>query len=327
MAEEDIETPNAYYQRLAKFNVCDGIQVEPRLWWNEFVFEAGAGPRVYAPDNVFYNGDEYPVRITHILAAMRPRQTDESPAPSVLQGDERRIQRYGLLVETHDTFYQNSLHVPLPLWHNVCSAGMQAVAPGYASVRFQKTFPLAQRQSWVIEVQLETTPDEARTVGITFHGVGRISKRPYLFNGQINLSTTTSGNIDPFELRSQGGEPVDIWGMSLFCSAIEGANDAAGDIRQLRVSIRSTGNGTQQNWESGPIPAAGPEPIAPAVLWGATTGRAIVHALPQTGPDVYGWLVQPGQGFTLSLLNYDTTHQATIEEAVWLAFYGYVIIT
>jgi hypothetical protein len=42
---------------------------------------------------------------------------------------------------------------------------------------------------------------------------------------------------------------------------------------------------------------------------------------------LYGWLVQPGQGFTVSLQNFDTTHQATIEEAVWLGFYGYTIIT
>lgn len=331
MAEADVENTNAYYQKLAARNVCDGVQVEPRLWWNEFVFEAAGSSLVTADDNVFYNGDQYPVRITHITAAMRPRDTDPSPPPSILQGDERLIQRYGLLIETHDTFYQNPLHCPLPLWHNVCSAGMQAISTGYASVRFQRSFPLAQRQSWQVRVQLENLPVDERTVGITFHGVGRISRRPYLFNGQVALSTLVLGNIDPFELRAQGGEPVDIWGMSLFCSAIADVNDAAGDLRQLRVSIRSTGNGTQSNWEHGPIPSAGSQQLAPAILWGVTTGRAIVHALPRTdeGPDggLYGWLVQPGQGFTVSMLNFETVHQATIEEAVWLGFYGYIVIT
>lgn len=323
MAER--EDPTRYYQKLAERNVCDGVQYEPRLWWAELVFAAGGLPLVTADQSIFYNGDEFPTRITHITAAMRPG-TPQSPEPVPLQGDERLIQRFGLRVQSHDTFYQNSLHIPMPLWHNVCTAGMAAISPGYSSVRFERPFPLGQRQSWQIDAQLETTPAEPRTVGVTFDGKGRTSKRPYAFASVISLADTTTGSFDPMDLRSQGGEVVDIEGMSLFCSAEAGANDAAGDIRQLRVAIRQTGNGTQQQWEQGAI-GPGASPLAPAVLWGIGTGRAVVHQLPFTGPDVRGWLVQPGQGFTVSMLNLDPARQAAVEEAVWLGFYGYTVIT
>lgn len=319
------ENPERYLQRLANSNVCDGIQYEPRMWWNQYDFTAGGSTFVQDTDEIFYNGDQYPVRITHIVAAMAVGET-LSPDPTPVQGDPRLIQRFGLRIQTHDAFYMSPGYIPLPLWHNVQTVGASAVAPGISSITFPRPFPLGQRQTWSIDVSLEQTPASGRDVGVTFVGLGRTSKRPYRFGTVARLTDTNVLTLNSMDLRSQGQEVVDITGMSLFCGAPIENNDAAGDIRQLRIATRSTGNGTEQLWEQGPITS--PVSRAPAVLWGTDVSRAVVHELPVTGPDgIRGWLFQPGQGMTVNLQNFDATRQETVSESVWLGMVGYVIIT
>lgn len=324
----DAENPNNYYTKLASENVCDGVQYEPRLWWDQFDFAAGGINTSFGAegDGPFYNGEEYPVRITHLTAAMAIGET-LSPDPAPVQGDPRLIQRFGMHVEINDAFYQNERFVPLPLWHNVRVGGAPVISPAISSIRFPRSFPLGQRQSFVVDVELEQVPDSARDVAISFEGVGRTSKRPYRFASVVSLSTTASTQFSPLDLRSEGVEVVDVHSMTLSVSAPIEDNDAAGDIRQMRLRIRQTGNGTQSKWDSGAIDSTGAPLPAPGVLWGTHIGRAIVHELPMTSETERGWLVQPGQGFKVRLQNFDTTRQETVAESVWVGFVGYVVIT
>jgi hypothetical protein len=318
------EHDEAYLRELARRNVCEGILHEPRLYYDAVRFEVGDA-RQFTRDDVFRNGEQYPVRITHILAAMRVGD-DDAPAPD--QGDERLIQRYGLRIRAHDTFYQTQTFVPFPLFHNCLSAAAEAITRGTSNWKFPKTFPLGQRDTLVVDVQLEFVPDNSRVVGVSFHGRGRASHRPYHLSARATLDDTSTVRLATDDYRNDGTEVIDIYEVVIHCGSDTQASNPSGDIQQLLIGIRQTGNGTQQQWDVGPVSPfptapsfapAGTVQLSPAVLWGVNTGRAIVHELPEP------WLWQPGQGVTPELESFDTT-RTTIED-IWLAMAGHVVVT
>jgi hypothetical protein len=179
-----------------------------------------------------------------------------------------------------------------------------------------------------VDVQLEAVPSSARRVGVTFSGTGRLSQRPYRLGDELSIADAVRTQLDPTALKQDGGEPIDIHEMSVWCGAPINNNDLAGDIQQLRIGCRQTGNGTNQQWEVGPVAVApGANPLCPAGLWGATTGRAIVHEFPVASDGERGWLWQPGQGVTVELRDFDTVRLATVTETVWVAMAGYAILT
>jgi hypothetical protein len=305
--------------RLAQKNACDGILYEPRLFFDAFPFEVG---RQIVPGNegAFYNGEPWPVRVTKIVAMMAPGDNVQVQPP---QGDERLIQRYGLRVGHHDSFYMNEAFIALPLWHNMPTTGAQALIRGACTTLFDKTFPLGNRDTLQVEVQLLSTPPSPRKVSASFNGTGRLSHRPYQLSASIDLVDEVVQTLDVDLLRNAGVEPIDIEEMTLFCGAPEQDSNPAGDIQQLLVSIKQIGNGTEREWQSPPS-APVPFPLCPASLWGVTTGRVIVHELPGP-PEAPGWLLNPNEGLTTEIISFDTTRP--VSETVLLGMYGYVIVT
>lgn len=314
-----METRDEHLVKLGKYNVCEGREYEPRLFYELFTFPLGRQV-VFSEDGVFKNGNEWPIRITHILAAMRPAVSIPSPAVAPNQGDERLIQRYGLRIKGHDTFYMSDLFTPFPLWHNVESGVSDSVLRGTSVWKFDQPWPLASRDTIQVDVQLQNAPtaNTNRRVGITFHGYGDKSKRPYQFPSYTTLTDVTSTQLPVDNLRNAGGEVVWITEMEVFCSAENTASNPAGDISQLLLSIRHLGSGTQRPWNIGPTVVVLPR--APALLYGPSMGRAIVHRLPKGG-----WLWQPDEGVQPEIFSFDTTR--SVVEGVWLGMLGYMILT
>jgi len=323
------EDAATYLRKLANDNVCEGVDYEPRIWANRFEFTAitasdRANRRVDADESVYYNGEETPVRITHLAAIMDPTGTEPSPALNPSIGDERMIQRFGVRIKAHDTYYMNHRHIPLPLLHNKRTALAEIVAQGNSVWKFDHPVTMGQRDAFVVDVQLFSTPASARIVGVSFDGYGAISKRPYRLHAAIELTDTTSTQLDTSLLKNDGAEVIRITQMVVTCNSPIDATNPAGDIQQLRIGVRQTGNGSQHDWDkTGPIGAGGAQPLLPAGLWAPTGGRAVVHELPDKG-----WLFHNGQGVNVDMLHLDTTRQQNTSyvERVWFALLGYRIL-
>lgn len=318
-----------YLRKLARENVCKGVLYEPRLFFDRVTFAIDGQDEVFADSEVFVNGEEFPVRITHILAAMDVGGV-LSPPPTPVQGDPRLIQRIGLRVMSHDTYYRHGNFIPLPLMHNVHSAASPVTSPGVSTWKFPFPVVLAKRDAFVVPVELNTAPlaNQNRRVGCALGGLGQLSRRPVQLSADTVLTDTNETDLDIGDLRSDGAEPVEIYELNWWSGPESDDNDGAGDIRQLSCGIRQTGNGTHENWHRAPKYAGAPDK-PPATLWGVSEGRAVVHELPidPENPASMGWTFQPGQGVQIALKNFDTTRQQTVEENVWVALAGYIIRT
>lgn len=308
-------------------NVCEGVAYEPRLYFDQFVFEVGARVAQGNPD-IFRNGEQFPIWITHVIAMMRGFDAAQLSAQTPEIGDERLVQNYALRIKGHDTYYMNGDPVGLPTWHNVRIAGSDPISRSTASWLFEKPVVLGQRDVFRVTAQLLNVAAAAgggpRLVTVSFDGIGMLSKRPYRLAGDINLADTAATPIGTDNFRNDGAEPIVITSMNVQCNSAAAAANPAGDIQQVSVQVRQNGNGTGQNWSFGPIPAGGGGAtiLAPGALWGPSMGRAVVHRLPGNG-----WLWQPGQGLDPELHANAVAQARIAEEAVFLGFSGFVVIT
>jgi len=284
-----------YLVKAAAENVCDGIIEEPRLYWD--FFDLGASQlAVRNHADAFVNGEKFPVRLTHLLAAVRPG-FDDSPITGLTETD---IQRMGLRLIFHDQFYMSDRHMALPAWRNTVTSPSPPSDRATSSLTLDRPVILSSRDSLAISVWLEDTPSSARLVSVSLTGTGLVSKRPYFFSGELEVSDTQKHLLDPRDFRNDGTEPVAITDMVLHCGAESGASSGAGDIRYLRVNVRHLGNGTQDDWVVTSTATTVPSG-APAVLWGKTAGRAIVHRFPGDGI-----FLEPGDGIDAEALALNT---------------------
>lgn len=324
---------------LAQRNVVDGILCEPRLKCQLFDFSAASG--VITPqasdDATFINGEQYPVRITHLVAAIRDQ------GPDIVEGatsDPRYIQTIGLRLRAHDTFYMNDEFVRLPLWANQPIAAADPISRSLSSWTFgfgkeRGGVFMGSKDSFQVEVALEYPVDPDTEVGlgvqVTFHGVGAISRRPKQLTG-FRTFTQKDGvsprAIAPQSFLNDGTEPLEITEVTVHCFAPDGSagTDPVGNIRRLRMKVQQSGNGTNQRWTSTPALTTTPSILSlddcvPASLWGLTTGRAVVHELPKNSDDYPGWLWYPNEGMTL-----EVQPAADIRTAVYVGLVGHIVV-
>ena len=273
---------------LARENIDAGRIVEPRVFYDSLVMPTTAGIIAQGNPDVFRNGEQFPIRITHMLAAYRPSSNAVSGNP-----DERIIQRANLRISQHDHFYMNRDFVPLPLWSNVVVAGHEILQQQTATWHFDRPFIVATRDSMLVRLVLEfATASGIRTGGVSFTGYGLVSKQPIFVGATASLTGIAPVQLPTDRFRNDGAEPWVITDMAISCTAEDTAS-GAGDIRQMRLQVRQVGNGTNADWCVGPIGAV-PLPECPAVLFGKTTGRAVTHQIPGGG-----WLWEPGEGVTI----------------------------
>ncbi len=325
---------------LAAKNVFDGILFEPRLKVQLFDFSAVDQVRPLASDDaVMINAEQYPVRITHIVAAIRDQ------GPDIINGassDERLVQRIGLRIRAHDTYYMNDQYVNLPLWATERVAASDVVTRSLSSMKLsygkQKrdasggiagragTF-MGDRDAFEVKLALEYPVDEETeesiTVQVAFHGVGAISRRPKHLTGEFTFlpkDGTATRTIPIESYRNDGTEPLEITNVTVQVSAPDGtaSSNPVGNIRRVRMSIRQDGNGTNQRWTTTTAESVS---LVPASLWGVNVGRAIIHELPKNDDDYPGWLWDPNQGLTLEVLP-----NPSVRCAVYVGLYGHIVV-
>jgi hypothetical protein len=290
---------------LASRNVFDGILHEPRLYTQLFDFSDPTTPRPLASDDaVFRNGEQYPVRITHLVAAIRDAGPALQPPAS---SDPRLVQRVGVRLMAHDTYYMSPDFVLLPLFHNKVVAASDVVTRALSSWSFDKPVFMGGRDGFEVKVALEYPVDAVTEVSlrawVTFHGVGAISRRPKQLSGWYDFTAADGTAIRsiPIEFyRNDGTEPLEVTEITVHLEAPSGlaGSKPDGNIRRLKLSVRQSGNGTNQRWTSTPPLDAS---MVPASLWGITTGRCVVHELPANDDGYPGWLWYPNEGLTVEV--------------------------
>lgn len=309
--------------RIAIDNSIEGRLYEPRLYSS--VFDFTDAPRVLsmasAPE-VFRNGEDVPVQITHLVSAIGYAAPEEQPLPFPI-GDERAIQRYGLRVKAHENYYMNPAYPALPLWHTENCAASDVVTRGQSGWEFARPVIMGPRDVFEVRVALESPildPYDdgiTRSVSVSFRGVGLYSRQPRLLSGfaTVTAAMGVSTFIIPTDtLRNTGPEPIEIHEVTFAVSALSTASDPTGDIRLAKASIRLAGNGTGRRWTITDPAAA--DDLVPMSLWGLTTGRAVIHRIPGNG-----WLWKPGVGVTIEAMNLTGR-----QDRLYVAAVGYAVI-
>lgn len=283
---------------LAAKNVCDGKLYEPRIYSQTFNFDqSGLVNPLYSDEDLFRNAEQYPVRITHVLAQIR----DASGATSIA---ERDLQGYSLRFRMNDTFYMNDDPTPVPLFHNVPCAASDIITRATSTWKFNHPVYMGNRDTFQVRVALEYAVDVSTEatlqVWVAFHGFGALSRRPKELAGYTTFNPQSGELVIPDGFfRNDGTEPLEIH--AVHCTVLPPTGSAGigavGNIRRPRLSIRLVGNGTNQNWST----SDNPNNTVCAGLWSATTSRAMVHALPFAADNARGWIWEPNQGLQIEV--------------------------
>lgn len=305
--------------RLASKYAVNPKIVEPRAFFDRVVFDGVNARGLVAPE-VFRNGFKYPIQIKYIMLSML--EQNEYPPSSPILGDERMIQKYGVRIYDHGSWFMNGDFIPGPLWHNRTTAAADFISRAVSVWQFDHSFLLASRDSMEVKVSLELQTTSTRRVQVTFEGFGKISKVPYIFTGYAAITSADGTNevdIPPDFFKNEGLEPVVITTMTINCGPDDEDVDPEGDIRDLNISIRQVGYGTNQDWITGPLnPIVFPR--IPAQLLGISQGRCVVHCLPHDG-----WIWEPNEGVTVEIEQLFTPSRAG--ETVVIGMAGYLLVT
>jgi hypothetical protein len=310
---------NEIVKALTPENICRGVLYEPRILFDVVSFDGTQQFQTGNPD-VFRNTERYPLRITHVLAGMLNVVAD---GQSPIGGDERIVQRYGLRLRGHDTYYMNPNYPLLPLWNNVISAASDIVTQATSVWELPKPLYMGRRDVMECEVQLLTQPKNVagqntdETVAVAFHAIGLVSKEPKILTGQLVISDTLAHTIPTDFYRNDGLEPLLITKVVVNDAPNVSQTNPVGNIRNVRLRIRLNGNGTNQWWTRGPV-VGSPNDRCPEPVWGITVGRSVVHEVPGGG-----WLWGSGEGISIEL----QSAQSTRVDQVIIAMAGYIEIT
>ncbi len=308
-----------YVVNLGKMLIESGAINEPRLFFDEIAPSPDAGVIVAGNPETFYNGEQFPIRLTHMVAAVR--HLDSATPQGV--ADPLEVNRLKLRLQFHNQFYMNPEPLPLTLWGNKAVAAPEAFSFGNAHWDFianGQPFVLAVRDTLVVRVQLQdaSPPSSAVPVNVAFHGIGMLSRRPFIFTGSVLLDSDGAIDFSTVDFRNDGSEPVIITDLTITVSGEVEDSDPTGDISRVRISIKQVGNGTNAQWVIGPSAAVPPIVRAQATLFGVTTGRAVVHQIPGAG---LFWA--PGEGITAEI----TSAVDDLTSVLCLGFAGYIMVT
>lgn len=309
MEQRDVD----HLVELAAENICNGVIEEPRVYFDAITLQANGLPSSGDP-STFINGEKFPVRITQISCALRGQLNDQD---AFVLPDERLLQRVGLRLVFHDSYYQTSTFFPVVLWSDKIVSGPQALSPAYSSYQFDRPVVLSARDALEVRVALEAATDAGTTrkASVAFYGTGIQSKRPYFLGSSRDLSSTAPVTMSGADFRNDGAEPIALTDMVVSLSAQSNDAVGAGDVRLLRVQVRQIGNGTGSQWFIGPTT---PTPISQcfAPLLGFQLGRALVHRIPGEG-----FLWEPGEGVRVECSALDSTVDG---EIVIVGLGGYI---
>lgn len=311
----------------AKRNIADGVIEEPRVFFDEIRIP-NDGSINFGHADCFKNGEEYPIRIRWMTAAMR--YLDESGDTSV---DERLVQRVGVRFTFHGQDYMRRNFIRLPVWHDVPVSAGPALNFAQSSWRFDRPFILSSRDSMRVRVKLDVAPatDNNKPFTVGFTGFGLDTRRPYFKAAEALLTDTVEQHLNTDLFRNDGDEPVVVTEMGVHIGAESQAVNPQGNIRFGRVQIQQLGNGTQAEWLQGPVldvANTGPGPdLCPAVLLGTKSGRAVVHRWPPKvdAPDG-GLYWEPGEGIQVEVQGVNSL-VASSNAVLAIALVGSIIVS
>ena len=299
----------------ARQELCEGVIYEPRGFFDFGLLTTAVTTIVPGTPGAFYNGEQFPVRITHLTMSTL----------GVVATDDRQLQNIGLRLRYHDHYYMNRVPAALPLWENQIVSTPDYVSPGSSVWHFARPFILSKRDTLFITVQrLDQGQNSSRTIKVAFHGTGFLSKRPYFLAVGSDLILDEFGHVlNSPSLRNDGSEPIIIDSIVVQCSALSGAQDPLGDSRMFTIQVRQVGNGTGTDWFDVPVPQNG-FPLVPLLgmpvpLIGAHGGRAIVHRIPGDG-----FVLTNGDGFDIDWQNLGLPANTTVQ--VVLGAIGYIAV-
>ena len=277
-----------YLVWLAAQNPREGVVEEPRAYYD--VLTTLANQRsVRSQDGVFYNGEKYPVVITHLTAAILPSY-DSSPPVGF---DPKVLQAIGMRLVFDDTFYQQHEFLSMPNWHSEVSTGPAEIARGHSQYTFDRPLILPSRDTLLVETSLLDAPGSGlnRRLSCSFKATGLLSMRPYILQSSLTLSDETKTAFLTSDFQNGGSEPIAITDMTFSVSAESDDPVGLGDIRIADVNVRVVGNGTQSVWFQGPDTGAF-APRMPTLLLGKKMGQCVVHRF--SGDGVF---MEPGRSF------------------------------
>ncbi len=314
--EQTAEQLRASLVKLASGHLDAGIIHEPRMFYD--IIDLVPNQQITAGHpEVFKNGENFPVRLTHMIASVARLDSQDPP----VLGDERNLQRIGLRFTFHDQNYMNSLFQPVALWGNVHTApGSISQALSTASWHFPVPFVLGTRDTLENRVELDGVPASAQLVSISYDGIGMLSGRPYLLSNTVSLDDAQETALGTTFYRNDGSEPIIVASMTAQTTGPIDADDPTGDIRTLSLQVKQIGNGTQAKWFEGPITPT--IDLMPAPLLGITTSGTLVHRFPGAGI-----LWEPDEGLNVSVRALVPDNQSIEFSRLQIALAGYITIT
>jgi hypothetical protein len=286
-----MEDNNAdFIVELAKGRIERGVVHEPRQYFD--VMHIGLADHLEVPSHpaVFRNGEQFPVKLTHMVASVGFDYTDpDAPALSA----EEIMQFIGLRMMWNGQFYMNQQFLPVPIWSTEVTAAADYISRATSCWKHEP-FMLASRDTMVVRLQpiVPADPGETLPVTVTFTGIGALSGRPYFFSSTREMEGVAPATMNTEDFRNNGSEPVLIVDTTVNVGPDSGADDPVGNLRRVGLNIQQVNNGTGAAWFSGPTV---PVPVThmSSALLGVTSGRAVVHRFP------YPITLEPGDGLEM----------------------------
>jgi len=329
MAEQYYSEYEAYLQKLSRENVTKGVLYEPRAFFDYQQMLDTPQQTPGAPE-VFRNGTEWPVVITHLTANLA--QLNPQNVPS----DSREAQNVGMYLKFHDHYYMSppqqlqdssgafsQVLSPLPTWQNTRSAPGEVTAASAANWRFARPFILSTRDTLRVEV-LARSPNSFEnpiyTVSVSFTGIGIVSRQPYFLSAtKNNLSGAAVQTMDTERYTNDGAEPILITDMAV---SVAGDTLNEVDLRRIYIGVRQLGNGTNAAWFQSRLTSITTQPIPNDMICASNLGvlsgaRSIVHEFPV--PIIW----EPGEGVDAV---YAALATGLTQRIVQVALLGYVAV-
>lgn len=311
----------------ANRNLADGVIEEPRIFFDEIQIPNDGTIGFGSPD-AFKNGEEYPIRVRWMTAAMRYKGALASPT---FVQDERTIQEVGLRFTFHGQDYMRRDFVAAPAWHDVPNSAGPNLSHAQSTFRFDRPFILSARDSMRVKLELDDAPTalNTRNYSVGFTGYGLDSRRPYFKADSLLIGDAARHELNTSMFRNDGDEPIVMTEMTVFIGSESLSGSPQGNIRIGRLQINQLGNGTQGEWMQGPNVDAtglvsGPG-LCPAVLLGTQAGRSVVHRWPPLVDDPAGGLIwEPGEGIQLEV---QTPAAGTDDMVLAIALIGSIIVS
>lgn len=300
MAEQYYSEYEAYLQKLSRENVTKGVLYEPRAFFDYQQLLAPPQQTPGAPE-VFRNGTEWPVIITHLTANVAAFNGNDVPI------DSRTLQNIGMYLKFHDHYYMSppqqvqdstgaysQILSPLPTWQNTHSAPGEVTAGSAVNWRFPRPYILSTRDTLRVDVMTRTlsVSDPEYTVSVAFTGIGIVSRQPYFLSASRALSAAAVQTLDTERFTNDGAEPILITDMSVSVGSV---SLVEADTRRVYIGVRQLGNGTNAAWFQSRLDSISLQPIPQDMicvsnLGALSGGRSVVHEFPV--PVIW----EPGEG-------------------------------